>query len=54
MKPVAPEKVVYRCNSSGEHVRQSALQIGPHGCECAKCHTVLVTRPLRLVEPIVR
>ena len=37
--PACNTAVVYRKDSSGETVRQPALQIGPNGCECAKCHT---------------
>lgn len=37
--PACGTKVVYRRNSSGERIRQPALGIGPHGCECAHCHT---------------
>ena len=38
--PACSTAVVYRKDSSGERVRQPALQIGPNGCECLKCHTV--------------
>ncbi|MDT0223478.1 hypothetical protein [Gordonia sp. AC31] len=31
--------IVYRKDSAGEVVRQPALQIGPHGCECQNCYT---------------
>lgn len=37
--PACNRKTVYRHDSSGELVRQPALQIGVHGCECASCHT---------------
>lgn len=36
--PACDTAVVYRRNSSGETVRQPALQIGPNGCECQHCH----------------
>ena len=37
--PACNTAVVYRVQD-GERIRQPALQIGPNGCECAKCHTV--------------
>lgn len=37
--PACDTKTVYRRDSAGETVRQAALQIGPLGCECQKCHT---------------
>ncbi|AAR26716.1 hypothetical protein PBI_CHE9D_104 [Mycobacterium phage Che9d] len=37
--PACNTAVVYRKNSSGDPVRQPALQIGPLGCECQNCHT---------------
>lgn len=37
--PACGKKIVHRHDSSGELVRQPALQIGTHGCECAGCHT---------------
>lgn len=36
--PACETPVVYRRNSSGETVRQPALQIGPTGCVCQNCH----------------
>jgi hypothetical protein len=37
--PECGQRYAYRHNSSGEYVRQGALQINHHGCECLKCHT---------------
>lgn len=37
--PACGTAIVYRRNTAGETVRQPALQIGEHGCECAHCHT---------------
>lgn len=36
--PACGTAIVYRRNSSGENVRQPALQIGPLGCVCQHCH----------------
>lgn len=36
--PACDVAIVYRRNSSGEVVRQPALQIGPAGCVCQNCH----------------
>ncbi|MCV7434828.1 hypothetical protein H7K31_24850 [Mycolicibacterium bacteremicum] len=36
--PACDVAIVYRKNSGGETVRQSALQIGPTGCVCQNCH----------------
>lgn len=36
--PACDTAVVYRKDSAGELVRQPALQIGPNGCECQRCH----------------
>lgn len=36
--PACDVAIVYRKNSSGETVRQPALQIGPEGCFCQNCH----------------
>lgn len=38
--PACGTAKVYRPDSAGETVRQPALQIGRHGCECQHCHTV--------------
>lgn len=37
--PACGTSVVYRQDSAGETVRQPALRIGTHGCECQKCRT---------------
>ena len=37
--PQCDTTTVYRQDSAGETVRQPALQIGAHGCECQKCRT---------------
>ena len=36
--PACDTAIIYRKNSAGETVRQPALQIGPAGCVCQKCH----------------
>ena len=37
--PACNTATVYRQDSAGETVRQPALQIGTHGCECMECRT---------------
>jgi hypothetical protein len=36
--PACNTATVYRRDSAGDIVRQPALQIGPHGCQCQRCH----------------
>lgn len=38
--PACNTAVVYRKDSAGDVVRQPALQIGPNGCECMRCHHI--------------
>jgi hypothetical protein len=38
--PACQTRTVYHKDSGGETVRQPALQIGPMGCECQRCHAV--------------
>ncbi|MCH5645146.1 hypothetical protein [Gordonia sp. ABSL49_1] len=38
--PNCSTSVVYRKDSAGDTIRQPALQIGTHGCECQHCHTI--------------
>jgi hypothetical protein len=37
--PACDKTTIYRRDSAGELVRQPALQITTHGCECQACHT---------------
>lgn len=38
--PACDQTVVYRKDSGGDTVRQPALQISQHGCECQHCHAI--------------
>lgn len=38
--PACGTTTIYRPDSTGETVRQPALHIGPHGCECQHCHHI--------------
>lgn len=38
--PACNKAVVYRKDSTGEPIRQPALQIGPQGCYCTNCRTI--------------
>ena len=38
--PACGQATIHRPDSTGEHVRQPALQISATGCECMACHTV--------------
>lgn len=38
--PACNTAIVYRKDSAGDMVRQPALQIGPNGCECQRCHHI--------------
>ena len=38
--PACNTAIVYRKDTAGDMVRKPALQIGPNGCECQKCHAI--------------
>jgi uncharacterized protein with PIN domain len=51
--PACNKKIVYRHDSSGELVRQPALQIGVDGCQCQNCRAIWEPKKFRFLAELL-